>query len=307
MRQTITSFAVASALALAVFSAVRADQSPSRARGKTASKAAPAPVYGNSDAISEDELKIHLYFLAADQLEGRNLPSRGYDIASLYVATQVAGWGLTPMGSKTGTLGPLQPYFQPMEMVARQIVPEETKLTLTAPAAGRGGRGFGGGGGGQGGGARGGNANAEPQTTTYEYTKDWTTVAGGRGGSSLTQTLDVSGNLVFAGNGYVLNKTKVNPYEGLDVKGKIVVVAGVPAEVAALQNAGGRGGRGGGAAATPVAPAAGGAAPARHRQCRQRRRRPTRWAKPARIISPRSSTPRKTAPLPWSMWPASSS
>ena len=74
------------------------------------------------------------------------------------------------------------------------------------------------------------------------------------------EALDVSGNLVFAGNGYVVNKTKVNPYEGLDVKGKIIVVAGLPAEVAAMQAAALAGGRGRGAAAPPTADAAAAAA-----------------------------------------------
>ena len=42
-------------------------------------------------------------------------------------------------------------------------------------------------------------------------------------------------------------RTKINPYEGVDVKGKVIVVAGLPAEIAAQQAAGrgGRGGRGG--------------------------------------------------------------
>ena len=53
---------------------------------------------------------------------------------------------------------------------------------------------------------------------------------------------------MFAGNGYVVNKTGADPYKGIDVKGKIVVVAGLPPEVAAAQAAG-RGGRGGGGAA----------------------------------------------------------
>ena len=87
--------------------------------------------------------------------------------------------------------------------------------------------------------------------------------AGGRGAPPL-EALDVTGNLVFAGNGYVINKTKVNPYEGLDVKGKIIVVAGLPAELAAAAGGGrGRGGRGGADTATPAAPdTAAGAAPA---------------------------------------------
>src|ERR1035438_10537319 len=162
MRRIVVTCAAA-VIAVAALSTVRADQSAANQKGKNskAAKAAPAaaPNYGNSDAISEDELKVYDYFLASDQLEGRNFPSRGYDTAALYVASHLAEWGLKPGGSTTGTNGPLQPYLMPIEMVSRQIVPEETKLSLTAPpAAGGGGRGGqGGGGGGRGG--RGGNAN----------------------------------------------------------------------------------------------------------------------------------------------------
>ena len=87
-------------------------------------------------------------------------------------------------------------------------MPGDSKASITAPAAafGRGGRGGGGGGGG----ARGGAASATPRTTDFEYTKDWSVNAGGRGAPPL-EALDVTGNLVFAGNGYVINKTKINP------------------------------------------------------------------------------------------------
>jgi Zn-dependent M28 family amino/carboxypeptidase len=183
------------------------------------------------DAISEEEMKIYLYFLASDQLEGRNLPSRGFDTAALYVASHLAEWGLKPGGSTSNTVGPLQPYLMPFELVSKQVVPEQSKASITAPpaAGGRGGRG---------GGGRGGANSTTPRTTDFEYTKDWTVNAGGRGTPPL-EALDVTGNLVFAGNGYVINKNKINPYEGLDVKGKIVVVAGLPAELAAQQAAGG--------------------------------------------------------------------
>ena len=96
-----------------------------------------APAYGNADSITEDELKIYLYFLASDQLEGRNLPSRGFDTAALYVASHLAEWGLKPGGSTSGTNGPLQPYFMPMEMVSRQVMPEESKVSIAAPARAR--------------------------------------------------------------------------------------------------------------------------------------------------------------------------
>ena len=249
-------------VSLAVLVGVRAGNS--QTKPKTAKAAAAAPVsYGNVDSISEEEMKIYLYFLASDQLEGRNLPSRGLDTAALYIASHLAEWGLKPGGSAAKTTGPLQPYFMPMELVSRQVLAEQSKASITAPAAagGRGGRGGMGGAGG--GGARGGTAApATPRTTDFEYTKDWSVSGGGRGAPPL-EALDVSGNLVFAGNGYVIHKTKINPYDGLDVKGKIVVVAGLPAELAAQQAAAGAGGRGRGGqgGADAAAPAAPGAAP----------------------------------------------
>jgi Zn-dependent M28 family amino/carboxypeptidase len=188
----------------------------------------PVPTsFGNADSISEEELKVYLYFLASDQLEGRNLPSRGFDTAALYVASHLAEWGLKPGGSTSGTDGPLQPYLMPMELVSKTVVPADSKASVSGGAVG-GGRG---GGGGRGAGG-------------LEYGKDWSVSAGGRGGPP-PEPFEVSGNLVFVGNGYVINKTKTDPFGGLDVKGKIVVTAGLPAELAAQQaTAGGRGGGG---------------------------------------------------------------
>jgi len=268
MRRIIlsSSFALALALYFGVRSASPAPAPPGKATNKVKSG---APAYGNSDAITELELKVYDYFLASDQLEGRNLPSRGFDTAALYVASHLAEWGLKPGGSTEGTNGPLQPYFMPFELVSKSIVPADSKASVTgpAPAGGRGGRGgFGGGGGGGGGGIPdAAPAPAGPRTTNFEYGRDWTVAGGGGRGGPPLESFEVSGNLVFAGNGYVINKTKIDPYSGLDVKGKIVVIAGLPPEIAAQQEQagggrGGRGGRGGGragrggaAAATPDA------------------------------------------------------
>ena len=185
----IVSCVIAAGVTLSLLPNIGAQQNK-----KSKAAAVAVPAFGNADAINENELKVYEYYLASDQLEGRNFPSRGYDAAALYVASHLAEWGLKPGGSTTGTDGPLQPYFLPMEMVARQIVPEESKLTLTAPpaAGGRGGFGGQGGGGGGGGGARGGrNADAEPRTTTFEYQKDWAVNAGGGRGAT-AQALDIS-------------------------------------------------------------------------------------------------------------------
>ena len=184
------------------------------AQSGKAAKTAPVPTYGNADAIGEDELKAYLYFLASDQLEGRNFPSRGYDTAALYVASRLAEWGLQPGGSTTGANGPLQPYFMPIEMESRQLLSEESKAALTvSPVARPGGP-------------------ATPEVTSFDYGKDWFS---GTPGSPAPPgaAFDVSGNLVFAGNGYVIHKTNTDPYQGLDVRGKIIVIAGKPQELGA--------------------------------------------------------------------------
>ena len=221
-------------LALAVYVAEQPISYAQQSKSKTAKgKSSTISSFGNSDAISEQELKIYDYFLASDQLEGRNLPSRGFDTAALYVASHLAEWGIKPEGSTTATNGPLQSYFMPFELAAKQVIAEESKASITAPPE-RGGRS--------------GPGGSGPRTADFEYGKDWLVMAGGRGAPPL-EAFEAAGNLVFAGNGYVVNKTKVNPFEGLDVKGKIVVVAGLPPEIAA-QQASARGG--GGGAANPL-------------------------------------------------------
>src|SRR5689334_16249405 len=240
-------FLLLAALGVAGLAALySAPQERSKAAAEGSAKASGN--FGNADAITQQELKAYLYFLASDQLEGRNLPSRGYDTAALYVASHLAEWGLKPGGSTTNTVGPLQPYFMPLALVAKTIIPADTKAMVTAPGRGRAGGGRG---------ARDANAPAGssdspagPRTVEFEYGKDWTS-SPGRGAAPL-ESGEISGNAVFVGNGYTVEKTKTDPYAGLDVKGKIVIVAGLPPEIVAQQaaarargeDAGGFGGRG---------------------------------------------------------------
>jgi hypothetical protein len=231
MRRIFISCALAASLSMALLFVLKAAAEPPQAKVKAkAAKSGAMSSFGPAENITQEELKVYDYFLASDQLEGRNFPSRGYDTAALYVASHLAEWGLKPGGSTSGTNGPLQPYLMPIELTTRSVVPDESSATITAPApAGRGGA----------------PASGEMRTTKLEYGKDFT-VGGGFGLAGIpSQTLDVSGNLVFAGNGYWLNKTGVNPYDGIDVSGKIIVVAGMPPELAGQgPGGGGRGGRG---------------------------------------------------------------
>jgi len=54
--------------------------------------------FGKASSITESRLRAHLEFVAHDLLEGRDAPSRGHDIASEYVATQLKLWGVQPGG-----------------------------------------------------------------------------------------------------------------------------------------------------------------------------------------------------------------
>jgi len=243
--------------------------SPHQAKEKNAKgSAAKAATYGYTDMISEEELKIYDYFLSADQLEGRNLPSRGYDTAALYIAGHMREWNLKPGGSSTGTDGPLQPYIMPFELVSNQLDAAGMKLALTTPApAARGGRGSAAGGGP---GGRGEAPAAAPVTHSYEYAKEWTIGGGaggfgggGRGGGAPQAADMANAPMVFVGNGYLINKSNTNPYQGVDVRGKIMVVAGIPQELATAQQAalaargagaGGRGAAAGGRGGAPANP-----------------------------------------------------
>lgn len=150
---------------------------PSALAQKSAKTKTAAPSFGNVDGISAKQLKEYLTFIASDELEGRDTPSRGLDIAALYIAQHLASWGIKPAGGD-GT------YFQKVPLTMNKIDAAATKLEL----------------GGQ----------------TYNYGTDFL--------SSFTPSDIAPAGIVFAGNGWVIKSKNINPYQGIDVKDKIVVV-----------------------------------------------------------------------------------
>jgi len=138
---------------------------------------------GNSDLITPDRLKAHLYFVADDLLEGRNTPSRGLDIACLYVQTQLKLWGVKPMGDNGGYLQHI-----PMRAIGFDVASCALKVGDSGLRYG------------------------------FDYRGD-----GGNG--------TASGQVVVIGSGgYEDAKQNVDPYKGVDVKGKIVLISGAPPE-----------------------------------------------------------------------------
>jgi hypothetical protein len=153
---------------------------------KPAKGTKPAPpvatAYGNTDAVTASRLRDYLTFIASDELEGRDTPSRGLDIAALYIAQHLSSWGIKPAGDNGS-------YFQKVPLDFSKVDTDKTTLKI----------------GGQ----------------TYVYGRDFL--------SNFVNGNVVDGSMVFAGNGWVIKSKNINPYQGIDVKGKVIVVgAGVP-------------------------------------------------------------------------------
>jgi len=50
------------------------------------------------DAITQEDLKEWLTYLASDELEGRNTYSEGLGLAAAYIAEHLRSWGVKPSG-----------------------------------------------------------------------------------------------------------------------------------------------------------------------------------------------------------------
>ncbi|EGM78642.1 Putative aminopeptidase [Rheinheimera sp. A13L] len=72
---------------------------------------------------SAKAIEAHMTFLGDDSLEGRDTGSRGHQIASNYIATQLAALGLDPAGE--------QGYFQSVPLRKAMLVQSSAKMSLT--------------------------------------------------------------------------------------------------------------------------------------------------------------------------------
>lgn len=104
--------------ALMLFSA------PANFAQKAAKAAAPAkPNFGNVEAVTAKQLREYLTFIASDELEGRDTPSRGLDIAAMYIAQHLASWNIKPAGDSGS-------YFQKFPLRRSKIDVQNMRLEL---------------------------------------------------------------------------------------------------------------------------------------------------------------------------------
>ncbi|HEX3101556.1 MAG TPA: M28 family peptidase [Pyrinomonadaceae bacterium] len=173
-------------LTTVVFQSVGFAQAPANVGAATAAAAAKAPPAIKisplerkfAEGVTAEQLKQYLYFVASDEMEGRDTPSRGLDTTAKFIAFNLTKWGFKPAGDD-GT------FFQKIALHRDAIDP-------TASFGEIGGQ-------------------------RFAYGDDVVRAAGANAGT-------ISGQIVYAGDGWMIKSKNLNPYAGLDVKGKIIAV-----------------------------------------------------------------------------------
>ena len=76
-----------------------------------------------ADQVDAGRLRADLSFIASDELEGRDTPSRGLDLAARYLASRLQALGVKPGGDDGG-------YFQRFGTTRRTVDPAKATVTL---------------------------------------------------------------------------------------------------------------------------------------------------------------------------------
>ena len=127
----------------------------------------------------------HLKYLASDELMGRGIGSKGFEMAAHYVADEFKRNGLNPFGD-SGT------YFQNILFVRPTIEAASIKFLV--------------------------EGNSKPLNGWFG--KNISVLPNAKRGM-----FHANQKLVFVGFGNIIPEEKINDYEGVDVKGKTVIVA----------------------------------------------------------------------------------
>jgi hypothetical protein len=92
-------------------------------RAGRSAKAEPASAASQKglDTISAAQLKDYLSFIASDEMEGRDTPSRGLDTTAKFLATNLSRWGFKPAGDDGS-------YFQKISLSRDLVDKEETRV-----------------------------------------------------------------------------------------------------------------------------------------------------------------------------------
>jgi len=145
---------------------------------------APVRVFAQMTEISGQRIRAHVKFLASDLLEGRGVGARGGDIATEYIAAQLALAGAKPAGDH-GT------YFQNLTLIGVAPRPETALSAKTA----------------------------DGKTLAYRWLDDFVGVT-----NQQKEQTSFDADAVFVGHGIVAPEYQWDDYKGVDVRGKVVVL-----------------------------------------------------------------------------------
>src|SRR6185437_7786368 len=79
------------------------------------------------DTISANQMRDYLTFIASDEMEGRDTPSRGLNTTAKFLAVNLARWGLKPAGDDGS-------FFQQIELRRNRADSGQTKLDINGRA-----------------------------------------------------------------------------------------------------------------------------------------------------------------------------
>ena len=131
------------------------------------------------DTIAANQMKDYLTFIASDEMEGRDTPSRGLDTTAKFLAMNLSRWGFKPAGDN-GT------FFQSIDLLRYRT--------------------------------DGGRTKAEINDKPLNLGTDFVPLGAGT----------VSGQLVFAGNGWFMKSKQFDAYKDINPAGRIAVIFAIP-------------------------------------------------------------------------------
>jgi len=161
------------------------------ADGQESLRPVPEKMKAGYESIRALDSYSYLEFLAADEMEGRDTPSRGQKIARNYIKSLYKTWGIQPFGDQHGKS---RSYEQKVSMFIKKVGPETT-LEVSSPAFSR----------------------------TFQYGTDFS------GANGVDFPAVIEAPIVFAGYGLSAPDLGYDDFDKFDVKGKIVLItAGLP-------------------------------------------------------------------------------
>ena len=76
-----------------------------------------------AEGVTAKQLSDYLYFVASDEMEGRDTPSRGLDTTAKFIGMNLSRWGFKPAGDD-GT------FYQKMALKRDSIDPAATSVEI---------------------------------------------------------------------------------------------------------------------------------------------------------------------------------